>query len=138
MDESLLVFLVAGRRHALPVGDLERIVAAAEVTPLPDAPPDVRGAVKEGSEVAPVVDLRRRFGLPSRELELSDRFLLVRHRGRLWALLAEEVEGVQAPASRTAADPEGRWEARVALGEGADLTSVHTLDALLHPQREPR
>ena len=97
MDESLLVFLVAGRRHALPVGDLERIVAAARVLPLPDAPPGIRGAVKVGAEVAPVVDLRHRFGLPSRELELSDRFLLVRHRGRLWALLAEEVEGVQAP-----------------------------------------
>ena len=53
----MLVFLVAGRRHALPVGDVERVVPAAEVTPLPDAPPDVRGAVKVGSEVAPRVGL---------------------------------------------------------------------------------
>ena len=130
VDEPVLVFLVAGRRHALPVGDVERVVPAAEVTPLPDAPPDVRGAVKVGSEVAPVVDLRRRFGLPSRELELSDRFLLVRFQGALRALLVEAVEGVSSPRCR--AVPETP-DARVTLGDGAELTLLHSLASLLAP-----
>ncbi|WP_300526177.1 chemotaxis protein CheW [Aminiphilus sp.] len=112
--EVFLVFSVAEQRFALPVEGIERVVAAAETTPLPDAPPFVLGVVNVGGEAAPVVDLRQRLGAPRRDMLLSDRFLLVRDEGRLFALLVDGVEGVCALEPQDVSVASGE-DARVAL-----------------------
>ncbi len=100
-ETPFLVFVVGERRFALSAEEVERVLAAVEITPLPDAPSFLRGVINCGGKLVPVIDLRVRFGLPAKRTAPSDRFVFVRRRGAfareegaLFAFLVEEVEGV--------------------------------------------
>lgn len=92
--ESLLLFVIEEGRYALDVTGVERIVRAVEVTFVPDASNFIRGLINVAGEIVPVIDMRRRLGLPLRDMELSDRFILINVAGSLKALLVDRVEGV--------------------------------------------
>lgn len=88
------MFVLDGRRYALPLDTVERVLAAAAPTPLPAAPAIVLGALDLAGQVVPVVDIRRRFGLPEREIEPADRMIVAHAGTRTLAVLADEVAGV--------------------------------------------
>jgi len=76
--DYLLVFLLDAQPYALRLSAVERVLRAVAVTPLPQAPEIIVGIVNVQGRPLPVVDLRRRLGLPRREIELSDRFIVAR------------------------------------------------------------
>jgi purine-binding chemotaxis protein CheW len=94
MTNSFLLFSVEEIQYALDVATVKRIVRAVEVTLLPDAPAFVRGLINVAGDIIPVIDMRLRLGLPSREMELRDRFILTNVAGLPMALLVDRVEGV--------------------------------------------
>lgn len=94
-SERLLVFTLDEPRFALPLAAVVRVVRAVEVTPLPKAPEIVLGAINAQGRVIPVVDMRRRFRLPARQMRLDDRFIIARTPRRLVALAADDVVGVR-------------------------------------------
>ncbi len=89
-----VVFSLDSHRFAVPLRNVLHAERAAWVTRLPGAPEVILGAVDIGGRMAPVVDLRRRFDLPSRDLRVSDHFLFVNASGRLLALFVDAVDGV--------------------------------------------
>ncbi len=91
---ELVVFRLDDQRYALRRGAAERFVRAVEVTPLPGAPAIVLGAIDVGGSVLPVISLRRRFGLPEREIDVDDQFLIARTSSRTVALVVDEALGV--------------------------------------------
>lgn len=91
---QLVVFRLDGQRYALPLAAVERIVHAVEVTPLPGAPAIVLGAIDVQGRVLPVLNVRRRFLLPEREVGLADQFLIARTARRALALVIDEAQGV--------------------------------------------
>jgi len=91
---QLVVFALNGQRYALPLAVVARIVRAVEVTPLPGAPAMVLGAIDVAGRVLPVLSLRRRFGLPEREIGPADQFLLACTTRRTVALVVDEAQGV--------------------------------------------
>jgi purine-binding chemotaxis protein CheW len=99
-----VVFLVGDGRYAVRLEDVDRVVAAVELVPLPDAPGLVLGVFNLRGTVVPAVDLRRRLRLSPREPGLSDQFLVVRAAGRVLALVADRVQGiVEMPAGAVSA-----------------------------------
>lgn len=90
----LVVFRLDDQRYALPLEVVERIVRAAEVTPLPDAPSIVLGVLDVGGRVLPVLDVRRRFGLGERDITPEDQFLIARAGRRVVTLVVDEAQGV--------------------------------------------
>ncbi len=98
MDDPtrLVVFRLDGQRYALPLGAVERIVRAVELTPLPNAPAIVLGVIDMAGRILPVLNLRRRFGLPEREVGPADQFLIARTERRTVALVVDETQGVTA------------------------------------------
>lgn len=91
---QLIVFRLDERRYALPLMMVDRVVRAAEVTPLPEAPAIVLGAINVHGRVLPVLNVRRRFGMPEREIRPEDWFLLARTDRRQVALLIDQSEGI--------------------------------------------
>jgi purine-binding chemotaxis protein CheW len=91
---SLLVFRLEEQRFALPILAVERVVRAAEITPLPQAPATVQGAIDVAGTILPVLDVRRRLGLPARAILPSDQFLLARMAQRTVILVVDEAQGV--------------------------------------------
>jgi len=91
---QLVVFRVAEQRFALPLNVVERIVRAAEVTPLPKAPAIVMGVLDVAGQVLPVLNLRQRLGLPSSEIVPAHQFLIARTSKRGVVLVIEEALGM--------------------------------------------
>lgn len=82
------------QRYALPFSVVERVVRAVEVTPLPDVPEIVCGIVNVQGRVIPVMNVRMRFHLPEREIELGDQLVLAATAQRTVAFFADSVSGV--------------------------------------------
>ena len=75
---QLLCVDVAGNRCALPVDAVVEIHPAVQLVPLLDAPEVVVGMVNRRGRALPVLDLRRRLGLPPRPLQAADRLVVLR------------------------------------------------------------
>ena len=91
---QLVVFRLDEMRYALMLAVVERIVRAAQVTPLPNAPTIVLGVIDLAGRVLPVLNVRRRFRLPEREIGPADQFLIARTEWRTVVLAVDEAEGV--------------------------------------------
>lgn len=99
VTQPLVVFQSHCQKFALGLAAVERVVPAVEISPLPEAPDIVAGIFNLRGRIIPVINLRRRLGLPVRELALSDQFLVVRTSTRTMALIVDGVEGVIEPAA---------------------------------------
>ncbi len=75
---ALLVCTLDAHQCAFRLDIVQRVVRAAALTPLPKAPKSVLGVVNVAGQLVPVFNLRQRFGLPARELEPTDCFVIVR------------------------------------------------------------
>lgn len=91
---QLVVFLLDGRRYALALPVVERIVRAVAVTPLPQAPPVVLGVIDVAGHIIPVLDVRERLRLPRRPVTPEDQFAIVRAGRRRVALAIDAAQGV--------------------------------------------
>jgi purine-binding chemotaxis protein CheW len=96
MNDSgrLITFTLETQRYALTLSSVDFVVRAVEITPLPKAPAVVLGIINVRGRVIPVVDIRKRFGLPPRELGLSDQLIIAHTPKRPVALVADRVDGV--------------------------------------------
>jgi purine-binding chemotaxis protein CheW len=91
---QFVVFRLDRHRYALPLAVVDRVVHAVEVTPLPKAPDVVLGVINVHGRVFPVLDVRKRFLLPGRQIGPADWFLLARAGRRTVVLAVDESEGV--------------------------------------------
>jgi purine-binding chemotaxis protein CheW len=76
--QTLLVFQLQAQRYALQLDAVQRVLPMMAVEPLPGAPDVVSGVINVAGSVVPVLDARRRFGLPHRAARLSDVLILIR------------------------------------------------------------
>ena len=91
---QLVVFALDDQRYALDLSAVERIISAAEVTPLPKAPDIIVGVINVWGAIVPVVNIRRRFRLPERELSIADRMIVARTPRRAVGLIVDTVTGI--------------------------------------------
>ena len=91
---EFVIFTLDELRYALHLTCVERVVRMVEITPLPKAPEIVLGVINMHGEVIPVVDIRKRFRLPIREVNLDDQMMIARTPRRLLALPVDLVKGL--------------------------------------------
>ncbi len=137
---QLVVFTLGDRRYGLPLSAVERIVHVVDVTPLPKAPDIVLGVVNLQGRVIPVINVRRRFHLPEREIALTDQMVIAHAARRLVALVVDSVTGVleyseQGAVAAQEVLPELQYvEGVVKLEDG--LILIHDLDTFLSLEEE--
>ncbi len=137
---KLVVFNIDGQRYGLPLDTVERALPMVAVSPLPQAPAVALGVINLHGQIIPVLDLRRRFGLPSHDYGLTAHLLVARTSRRTLALSVDDVLGVLdvAGAAATPADAIlpgiGHVAGIVALADG--LLFIHDLEACLSLDEE--
>lgn len=89
-----VVFAVADVEYALPVECVLQMETFAGATAVPGAPPHVLGVVTVRGRVIPVVDLRRRFGLPEAPATLDTRIIVTEAGGRVVGLCVDRARDV--------------------------------------------
>ena len=93
-SKQFVVFCLDNQKYALPLPDVKRVVRAVEITCLPKAPEIVIGVINIQGRITPVINIRKRFRLPEREIDPRDRFIIADTSKRLVALMVDEVRGV--------------------------------------------
>ena len=140
MKVLLVTFELEGQRYALHLSAVKLVVRAVEITPLPRAPDCVAGVINFQGQVVPVFNLRRRFHLPERELQLDDHIILARTVRRLVALVVDVAGGVLACADgevlpAQAVVPGTEYVAGV-VKHPDGLILIHDLDSFLSLDEE--
>ena len=90
---GLCTFRLGGILLGLPVSDVQEIVRASAVTPVPLAPPLVRGLVNLRGQVLPALDLRWRLGMDRAGREPGIHVILSRD-GELISLPVDSIDDV--------------------------------------------
>jgi purine-binding chemotaxis protein CheW len=130
-----VVFGLDQNRYALPLAAVDRIVRAAQITPLPSAPEIILGALNLAGAVLPVFNVRRRFRLPERDIEPADHFLIARTGQRTVVLVIDHAQGVlELPAAAaidaaTITPDPGHFSGVLRLEDG--LVLIHNLERFL-------
>ena len=92
--DKFVVFYLDEQRYALHLSSVERVVRVVEITHLPKAPEIILGVINLRSRIIPVIDIRRRFSLNEREIDLYDHLVVARTSKRSIAFIADGSEGV--------------------------------------------
>lgn len=77
--------------YAVDIMRIKEIIRLPKLAPLPRALPFVEGVINLRGQVIPVVDLRKRFGLPPAENLDSARLLILSVGGQLLGLVVDDV-----------------------------------------------
>ncbi len=76
--KQFLAFLLSGEEYAVDILKVQEIKNWGPVTPIPASPDYMRGIINLRGTVVPVIDLRLRFGLPSKEADLTTAVIIAR------------------------------------------------------------
>jgi purine-binding chemotaxis protein CheW len=98
MSESTRVYLTCrvGREwYAIDVDSVLRVLHMVALTELPDSSPDVLGLLTLPDRVAPVIDLRRRFGLTDAPLLLETPIVAVDTPHGAVGLVVDEADDIE-------------------------------------------
>jgi len=134
------VFSLDNQRYALPLLAVDRVVRMVAITPLPKAPDIVLGVVNFQGQVIPVINMRRRFSLPEKDIALTDQLVVAHTSRRPVALVADAVHDVIAGSAQSLIETENILpgieyvEGVVKLGDG--LILIHDLDKFLSLEEE--
>ncbi|MGH8705398.1 MAG: chemotaxis protein CheW [Burkholderiales bacterium] len=139
-SDQLVVFSLGDQRYGLRLPTVERVLRAVDVTALPKAPDIVLGVVNVQGRIIPVINLRRRFRLPERDVALTDQLVIARTVRRPVALAADAVTGVLEYSAQEAVGAQDivpgieYVEGVVKLADG--LVLIHDLDRFLSLEEE--
>ena len=90
----LVHFNLDDQKYALFLSAIIRIIRVVEITGLPKAPEIVLGVINMHGRIIPVFNIRRRFRLPQREMQLGDQLIIASTSKRTVALLVDSVNDV--------------------------------------------
>ena len=74
---QFLKFHLAGQSYAFDVLKVHEVLSLVKITPLPSAMDFLSGVINLRGSVIPVVDLRRKFGMPTAESTVDSSIIIV-------------------------------------------------------------
>ena len=90
---KVLLFTLAGRRHCASLGSVREVIPVQPATPLPGAPPHVRGLINLRGSIVTVLDAAMsEYGVPADDATAS--ILLVERGTRVAGVVVDEVHDI--------------------------------------------
>ena len=139
---QVVVFTIEGKVLGVDIVKVQEILRMVEVTPFPRMPEFALGAINLRGRIVPVINLRRKLGLPDRPPDAKTCNLLVRSGSQIIGFLVDEVsEVVTIPAALVESPAHGPDWMRSELFSGLGklpgrLLVIINPDRLLSPQEE--
>lgn len=94
MESQLVVFELENEAYGVDIAVVEGIIKMQEITRLPRAPHFMEGITNLRGAVVPVIDLRKRFGLPPQEPTRETRIVIANMNGTQVGLIVDAVSQV--------------------------------------------
>ncbi|MEI6433377.1 MAG: chemotaxis protein CheW [Bacteroidota bacterium] len=92
--QKILLFSINNHRFALNMNQVDRVIQAVAVNPVPDSSPILNGLVDYHGEVIPVLNFRYRLKLEEKPTGVNDFFILTNTSSRRFFIIATEVQGI--------------------------------------------
>ena len=103
---QFISFTVGQEEYGLELLRVKEVIRVRETTWLPKAPSFVKGIINLRGDVIPIVDLRDKFGLETREQTAQTRVIVVEVAGRLMGMVVDAAsQVVRIPADQIDAPP---------------------------------
>lgn len=93
-ERQLVIFQLAGERYGVNIQDVREIIRTQAVTKIPSAPEHVLGVIDLRDTVIPVIDLRQRLSLETRDENDDNRIVVVEADGQQVGVLVDAVQEV--------------------------------------------
>ncbi|HYG57134.1 MAG TPA: chemotaxis protein CheW [Symbiobacteriaceae bacterium] len=93
-EQQYVIFRMMGQLFGAPIDVVREVNYLTPVTKLPNTPDFVEGVIDLRGEILPVVDLRKRLGLPVRTADAESRLMVLNLGERSAALLVDGVDQV--------------------------------------------
>ena|SRR5579859_4873292 len=93
-ERQLVVFQLGAELYGVEIARVHEIIRLQKVTRVPHAPSFVEGVINLRGKVIPVVDLRRRFGLPTADHTRATRIVVVEIGDQVVGLIVDGVSEV--------------------------------------------
>jgi len=93
-ERQLVVFQLGAELYGVDIARVHEIIRLQKITRVPRAPSFVEGVINLRGKVIPVVDLRRRFGLPTGEHTRATRIVVVEIGDQVVGLIVDSVSEV--------------------------------------------
>lgn len=93
-EREYVVMMVAGQKLGIPVEQVEDVLRAREMTPVPLSPPEVVGVLNLRGRIVTAIDMRCRLGLPPHENIALCMNVVCHAGGQLYSFLVDHVSEV--------------------------------------------
>ena len=91
---QFLSFILGSEEYGIEILRVQEIRGYSAITPIPNTPPHIRGLINLRGTVAPVVDLRAKFGMPAVDYTRFTVIILVAVSGKTVGLIVDAVSDV--------------------------------------------
>lgn len=139
-SQQYVVFSLDEQSFALRLSAVDRVIRSVEATTLPNAPEIILGIVNVGGQIIPIFNVRKRFRLSEREIDLSDQIIFAHARTRSVGLVVDAVSGIRECVEQEVVTAEkllpGIEHIEGVVKFGDSLTLIHDLDKFLSLDQE--
>ena len=134
-EEQFIIFRLGGQEYGMPIAAVEEIARPPErITRLPKAPSFIDGMMNLRGIVVPIVDLRRRFDVASKEPGIAERVLVLAIGGGKTGFLVDSVsEVLKVPTNAIRPAPELSAEQMRLIGRIANFDAESRMILLVDP-----
>jgi purine-binding chemotaxis protein CheW len=94
MDNQVVVFGLGSEDFGVSISSVESIIKMQAITKMPHAPVFVEGVTNLRGKVLPVMDLRKRFGMPPQEMDKNSRIIIINVKGLEVGMIVDGVSEV--------------------------------------------
>lgn len=91
---QVVSFRLANEEYGVDIMRAQEIIMVPRITRLPEVPDYICGLINLRGRVIPVLDLRRRFGLPAKEADEQTRIIVVNVESRTIGIVVDAVTEV--------------------------------------------
>jgi len=92
--DQYLTFEVDGEDYGVSISDIKEIISICPITLVPETPEYVEGIINLRGDIIPVIEVRKRFGKPTREYDSHTCIVVIEHNIYTIGLIVDSVKEV--------------------------------------------
>ena len=93
-ERQFIHFSLGDGHYGIPIEHVSEILKMESITEVPKAPKYIEGVINLRGNVVPIIDLRKRFGMPEIEYTKKNKIIIIDFRKRLIGLIVDMVSEV--------------------------------------------
>jgi len=91
---KLLTFLLDSREYGIQILEAREVVGMQNIDPVPRTPVFMKGVINLRGKIVPVIDLRLKFGMATRDYDKDNCIVVVDLNGVLTGVIVDQLAGV--------------------------------------------